>query len=100
MWRLDYPMCYKCVVDHLYWDLGDCEGGACFEVELRGSSANVYLLDVDHYQAYLDGDEHLYYGGYYDMSPVVLQVPYGDRWYLVVGGNEQRIRVHVAEIFD
>jgi hypothetical protein len=32
-------------------------------------------MDSDHYQAYLDDGEYEYYGGFYDVSPVVLEVP-------------------------
>jgi hypothetical protein len=45
-------------VQHLYWDLGSYAGGACFEVDWRGSTARVCLMDDDDYQAYLDGDEY------------------------------------------
>lgn len=73
---------------------------ACFEVELRDSAARVCLMDVDHYQAYLDGDEYEYHGGFYDVSPVVLEIPYDGHWYFVVDGNAHRIKVEVTEIFD
>jgi hypothetical protein len=33
-------------------------------------------MDSDEYQAYLDGDEYEYHGGFYDVSPVDLEVPY------------------------
>lgn len=87
-------------MDHLYWDLGSCAGGARFEVGLRGSTARVCLLDVDHYQAYVDGGEYEYHGGFYDVSPVFLEVPYDDRWYLVVDSNDRRIKVEVTQLFD
>jgi hypothetical protein len=85
-------------VEHLYWDLGSCAGGTCFEVKLRGSPANVCLLDVDNYHAYLDDAEYEYHGGFQDYSPFVLEVPYDDHWYLVVDGNERRITVKFTEI--
>jgi hypothetical protein len=69
-------------------------------VELRGSTARVCLMDGDDYRAYLDGDAYDYYGGFFDVSPVVLQVPYDDYWYLVVDSNPRRIKVLVAEVFD
>ncbi|WP_243710410.1 DUF1883 domain-containing protein [Micromonospora sp. KC213] len=31
-------------------------------------------MDGDEYQAYLDGDEYEYFGGFYDTTPVVLEV--------------------------
>ncbi|MFC4016233.1 Tn3 family transposase [Nonomuraea purpurea] len=46
-------------MQHLYFDLGSTAGGACFEVELRDSTARVCLMDADDYQAYLDNDEYL-----------------------------------------
>ncbi|PZG55996.1 DUF1883 domain-containing protein [Spongiactinospora gelatinilytica] len=87
-------------MEHLYWDLGSCAGGASFEVELRGSAARVCLMDGDHYQAYLDGDQYRYHGGFYDVSPVVLEVPYDDYWYLVVDSNGRRIKVQVTQVVD
>ena len=57
-------------------------------------------MDIDHYQAYLDEDEYEYHGGFYNVSPVVLDVPYDDHWYLVVDSNDRRITVHVTQIFD
>ena len=87
-------------MEHLYWDLGPCAGGAYFEVELRGSTARVCLMDVEEYQAYLDGDEYEFHGGFFDVSPVVLEVPYDHHWYLVVDSNDRRITASVSQIFD
>ncbi|SEQ30433.1 DUF1883 domain-containing protein [Lentzea albida] len=87
-------------MEHLYWDLGTFAGGARFEVELRGSAARVCLMDVDHYQAYLDGGDYEYYGDFYNISPIVLEVPYDDRWYLVVDSNSGRVKVTFEQIFD
>jgi hypothetical protein len=91
---------YKRCVEHLWFDLGSYAGGACFEMELRGSTARVCLIDADDYQAYLDGDGYEYYGGFYDVSPVVLEVPYDDYWYLVVDSYPRRIKVSYTEVFD
>lgn len=80
-------------MEHLWWDLGLCAGGACVEVELRGSPAFVRLLDADNYQAYLDEDEYVqYYGDPWEVSPLVLEVPYDDHWYVVVDHYEGRIK--------
>jgi hypothetical protein len=87
-------------VDHLYWNLGTYASGAMFEVTLRGSTARVCLMDGDSYQAYLDGEEYEYHGGFYDVSPVVLEVPYDEHWYLVVDSNPRNIKVEVSQIFD
>ncbi|MFC4014246.1 DUF1883 domain-containing protein [Nonomuraea purpurea] len=87
-------------MQHLYFDLGSTAGGACFEVELRGSTARVCLMDAEDYQAYLDNDEYEFYGGFYDVSPVVLEVPYDDHWYLVIDSYPRRIKVSIAQVFD
>lgn len=57
-------------------------------------------MDVNDYQAYLDGDEYEYYGGFFDVSPVVLEVPYDGYWYLVVDSKGRRVRVQFTEVFD
>jgi hypothetical protein len=76
-------------MEHLWRDLGWRAGGACFEVELRGSTARVCLMDSDSYQAYLDEDEYEYYGVFWDVSPIVLEVPYDAYWYLVIDSYDQ-----------
>lgn len=40
-------------------------------------------MDSDNYQAYLDGDEYEYHGGFWDVSPITLEVPYDDYWYWI-----------------
>lgn len=87
-------------MEHVYFDLGSYASGARFEVELRGSAARVCLMDSEDYQAYLDGDEYESYGGFYDESPIVLEVPYDDCWYLVVDSNPHRIKVRYTQLFD
>lgn len=57
-------------------------------------------MDSEHYQGYLDGDEYEYYGGFFDVSPVVLEVPYDDYWYLVIDSNGRRLKAAVTEVFD
>lgn len=80
-------------MEHLSWDLGLCAADACVEVELRGVEAFVRLMDADEYQAYLDDDEWISYSVVWETSPLVLEVPYDDHWYLVVDGYEGRITV-------
>ncbi|GAA4102643.1 hypothetical protein GCM10022248_89560 [Nonomuraea soli] len=58
------------------------------------------LMADDDYQAYLDGDAYEYHGGFYDVSPVSLEVPYDDYWYLVVNSNDRKIKVQVTQLFD
>ena len=84
----------------MYWDLGLCTTGTTVEVELRGVEAFVRLLDADNYQDYLDDDPFDYYGGVWETSPVHLDVPYDDHWYLVVDGYEGRITVRRVTTYD
>jgi hypothetical protein len=57
-------------------------------------------MDGDDYQAYVDGDDYEYYGGFYDFSPIVLQVPYDDYWYLIVDSYDRVKNVTVGQVFD
>lgn len=83
--------------EYLWFDLGHCLGGASFEVTLRGSAANVFLVDAASYAAFVDGDEYEYFGGFTDISPVEVEVPYDDEWFLVVNGYEGKIKVSYQE---
>jgi len=87
-------------MEHLWWDLGEIGATALFEVKLRGSQARVSLMDADAYQAYLDSDAYEFHGGFTDVSPVHVQVPYDDHWYLVVDSYPNRIKVWVSQVFD
>lgn len=87
-------------MEHLYWDLGSCAGGALFEIELRGSAARVCFMTITNYQDYLDGEAYAFHGGFYDHSPVVLGVPHDDHWYLVVDSNHHRVTARVEQVFD
>lgn len=87
-------------MEHLWWHLGSVAGGALFEVTLRGASARVCLMDIEEYESYTNGDEYEYHGGFFDVSPVVLETPYDHNWYLVVDSYASKIRVWVEQVFD
>ncbi|WP_092787013.1 DUF1883 domain-containing protein [Actinokineospora terrae] len=87
-------------MEHIWTEIGSCAGGARFELELRGSTARVCLMDADNYQAYLDGDEYELYGGFWETSPVALEVPYDDYWYLVIDSYSGRIKYWLNGPFD
>ncbi|MFE5564832.1 DUF1883 domain-containing protein [Amycolatopsis japonica] len=53
--------------------------------------ARVCLLDAENYQAYLDEEDYEYYGGFWESSPVRLDVPYDGFWYFVVDSYQGRI---------
>ena len=80
-----------------YYNLGQQQANSCVVVRLRGSAANVVLLDQLNFRRYRSGEGFLYTGGYYRHSPVKLQVPEDGRWYLVLdhGGYKGRIRAEI-----
>jgi hypothetical protein len=78
-------------VEHLWEEIGSCASGAYFTLELRGVRARVCLMDAENYQAYLDEEEYEYHGGFWESSPVRLDVPYDGFWYLVVDSYRGRI---------
>lgn len=85
------------IVNYNFWDLGHQDSGAVVRVDLEGNAANVRLMDSSNYHSFKRGDQHRYFGGHYDRSPVMLQVPNADRWYVVVdyGGYAGRGRAAV-----
>ena len=56
-------------------------------------------MDSDNYQAYPDGDEHEYHGGFWDVSPITLEVPYDDYWYFVVDSYD-KIKYWITPVSD
>lgn len=80
-----------------YLDLGRQPAGAIATVDLRGSSANVLLLDDRNFANYRTGRPFLYDGGLRRSSPVELEVPRPGHWFVVVdhGGYKGRTRARV-----
>ncbi|MEU6718686.1 DUF1883 domain-containing protein [Nonomuraea sp. NPDC046802] len=76
------------------------QGRRCFEVDWRGSTARVALMDGEEYQAYLDEEAYQNHGGFFDYSPLVLRVPYDDYWYLIVDSYDRVKNVTVVQLFD
>lgn len=48
----------------IHHDLGNLRGGEIVEVTLRGSAANVRLLDASNFNNYKAGRRHRFYGGH------------------------------------
>jgi hypothetical protein len=71
-------------MNFLHTDLGLRERGDVVEVTLKGSAANVRLLDSSNFDRYRRGQQHSYRGGLATKSPVRLGVPSSGRWHLVV----------------
>ena len=80
-----------------YYNLGPQQEDSAVVVRLRGSAANVVLLDPVNFHRYRSGEGFLYTGGHYRHSPVRLQIPQDGHWYLVIdhGGYKGRARVEV-----
>lgn len=81
----------------LHHDLGRVEAGSTVRVTLRGTEANVLLLDSANFARYRNGGRHEYYGGHYRRSPVVLTVPHSGHWHVAVdlGGYAGRVNASV-----
>ena len=80
-------------------DLGQRVGGEIVEVILKGSAANVRLMDSSNFQYFRSGRRHRYVGGHAKKSPVRLQIPNAGHWYVTVdmggyaGSVESNVRL-------
>lgn len=78
-------------------DLGHRAGGEIVEIILKGSAANVRLMDSSNFQSYRSGRRHRFIGGHTKRSPVRLQIPRSGHWYVAVdmGGYKGKVRSSV-----
>lgn len=83
-------------MEHLYYDLGQQPKGAIAIVTLD-KQANVRLMTGSDYQAFKSGRDSRFYGGRATRSPVPLEIPRTDRWYVVIdlGGLPGQVRASV-----
>ena len=79
------------------YDLGHQHAGAVVEIKLSGNAANVRLVDSTNFGALQQGRQHRYHGGHVTRSPMRLQIPRDDHWYVVVdlGGLPGSVRSSV-----
>lgn len=84
-------------MNYLHSDLGQLEAGALVDVTLRGTEANVMLLDPVNVTRYRQGQGFQYHGGHYTRSPVRIVVPRAGHWHVVVdlGGVAGRVEASV-----
>lgn len=68
----------------IHHDLGHRQKGEIVEVTLRGSAANVRLMDSSNFNSFRSGRRHRYHGGLVKKSPVRLQIPHSGRWHVTV----------------
>ena len=67
-----------------HYKLGHVAGGTVVEVTLRGSTANVRLMDQSNFNNYKAARRHQYHGGLVRKSPVRLRVPRSGTWHVTV----------------
>lgn len=85
-----------------YSNLGEQPGGTGVVARLRGSCANVLLLDAPNFSRYRARHPFAYTGGMRLRTPVALTVPKDGHWFLVVdhGGFRGRTRGDVEVVHD
>lgn len=85
---------------YLYYDLGEQEQDSHVVTHLRGSAANVILLDPLNFDRYRFGEPFQYTGGLYTRTPARLRIPRNGHWYLVIdcGGYMHRVWTKDIEI--
>jgi hypothetical protein len=81
------------IMKYLYYDLGEQQRDSCVVVHLRGSAANVILLDPLNFDRYRFHLPFRYTGGLSARTPARLQIPRDGHWYLVIdcGGYSHRV---------
>lgn len=67
-----------------HYDLGYNENGKVVEVVLKGTEANVCLMDTSNFQNYRSGRRFSHYGGHFKQSPVRLAVPHSGHWHVTI----------------
>ena len=68
----------------IHHNLGHVAGGSLVEVTLKGSAANVRLMDQSNFNNYKARRRHQYQGGLARKSPVRLRVPRSGTWHVTV----------------
>jgi hypothetical protein len=53
-------------------------------VHLKGSAANVLVMDDNNFRNFKSGSNYQYAGGHYTQSPAVIRPPLPGRWNVVV----------------
>jgi hypothetical protein len=86
------------IMKYIYNDLGEQQHDCCVIAHLRGSAANVILLDEANFDRYRFGKPFEYSGGLCTRTPAQLQIPEDGHWYLVIDCGGYRHHVHVDDI--
>ena len=80
-----------------YYDLDEQPDDRVAVLRIPGSAANVILLDPLNFYRYRNGQSFSYLGGYHWRTPVRLEIPGGEHWYLVIddGGYGRSVRAEL-----
>lgn len=70
-----------------HYDLGNLSRGEVVEITLKGSAANVRLMDTSNFNSFRREGRHTYVGGLAKQSPVRLAVPRSGHWHVTVDMN-------------
>jgi hypothetical protein len=84
------------MADFQFYDLKQLKRGAVVVVTLKGSAANVRLMDSTNYSRYKRGEQHRFYGGLVKRSPHRIVVPSSGHWYVTVDLQGMRGTVRSA----
>lgn len=79
--------------NHVCHDLGfQMTTGPNLVVEVTlNHAANVYLVNAQGYQNYLNGSEFSHHGGYTTESPYRIRIPSSNHWYVIVDNGDEPI---------
>ncbi len=87
-------------MNYTHYDLGQLSAGTVVVIGLRGTEANVQLLDGSNFASYQAGRSFRYTGGHYRQSPVRLQVPHTGHWHVAVdlGGMAGNVESWIVSV--
>lgn len=68
----------------IHYDLGNLDKGRRVEIVLKGTAANVQLLDSTNFNNYKNGKRYRYVGGLAKQSLVRLTAPHSWHWYVAI----------------
>jgi hypothetical protein len=85
-------------MNYLHSDLGSLRAGQVVQARLRGTEANVFLVDPMNLANYRNGRDYRYFGGHFKNSPCHVTVPHDGHWRLIIdlGGFGGQVQAEVS----
>lgn len=83
-------------MEFIHSDLGNLEKGRVVEIVLKGSAANVQLLDSTNFNNYKNGRRYRYVGGLAKQSPVRFAIPHSGHWHVAIDMRGLRGKVNAS----